>query len=69
MSKRIANTRANTARNGRVRLSWRTIRARQIAGPAVSIAPITRTSRTAIARPGKSIWRSFKDLFRRTQSR
>lgn len=70
MSKRVANTRERTARNGRVRFGWRTIMARQVTrGPKLAVDPVMRTARVARPRPKKTVWTKFKDIFRRTQSR
>ena len=64
MSKRVANTRARTSRNRRY------VPSKYIsASPAVSLDMPDLVLRRVIPRPKKSLWVSFKDLFRRTQSR
>ncbi len=64
MSKRVANTRARTARNRQyVESKYAT------SAPGITMDMPAPVSRVIIPRPKKSIWASFKDLFRRTQSR
>jgi len=70
MSKRIANTRNKTARSGRTRFGWRTVRfQRTNTGPKLTVEPVIKSSRIAKLKKKKFFWEGFKSLFRRTQPR